>query len=158
MTESESSSDINFIPADRIRCVITDKLRRATPEERVRQRLARSLIDEYGYSRDDIAVEFSIHLGSSRKAVDLAVFPPDIDHIQQNINIIVECKREEVKPTDKNNGVGQLHSYVAACMNCRFAMWVGSEMQVWEKPPKGEYCWPPVSSVRGRRPYSSAVR
>ena len=138
MAEPESFSDISFIPADRIRCVITDRLRRATPEERVRQRLARSLIDEYGYSRDDIAVEFSVHLGSSRKAVDLAVFPLGADHIQQNINIIVECKREEVKPTDKNNGVGQLHSYVAACMNCRFAMWVGSEMQVWEKTPQGE--------------------
>lgn len=138
MSESESLPEISFIPTDRIRCVITKRLRRATPEESVRQQAARSLIDEYGYSPGDIAVELSVHLGSARKGVDLAVFPPGAEHTQQNISIVIECKRVEVKPTDNNNGVGQLHSYMAACMNCRFGMWVGSEVQVWEKTTDGQ--------------------
>jgi type I restriction enzyme M protein len=96
------------------------------------------LIDEYGYSSDDIAVEFPIHIGSTRKRVDLAVFAPGVERAQQNISIIVECKREEVRPTDENNGVGQLHSYVAASVHCRFGMWVGSEVQVWEKTTDGQ--------------------
>ena len=132
------SSEITFIPDGRLRCFITGKLRRGTPEENVRQRVARSLIDEYGYKQEDIAVEFSIRLGSRRKGVDLAIFPPGAKHQQQNIIIIVECKREQIKPTDKNNGVDQMQSYVAACVNCRFGMWVGSEVQVWEKTEDGQ--------------------
>ena len=134
----ELPGDISFIPVDRIRCVITDRPRPARPEELVRQQVARSLLAEYGYSREDIAVEFSVHLGSRRKAVDLAIFPPGVEHTQQNITTIVECKRREIKPTDRDNGVEQLHSYVAACSRCKYAMWVGSEMQVWEKTSGGE--------------------
>ena len=52
----------------------------------------------YGYSQNDIAVEFPIHIGSMRKRVDLAIFPPESEHAQQNISIVVECKRERVKP------------------------------------------------------------
>ena len=130
---SSPSSEITFIPDGRLRCIITGKLRRGTAEENVRQRVARSLIDEYGYRQEDIAVEFSIRLGSRRKGVDLAIFQRGAEHKQQNIIIIVECKREKVKPTAKDNGIDQLHSYVAACVNCRFGMWVGSEIQVWEK-------------------------
>ena len=138
MPLSDPPAEISFIPVGQLRCVITDKLRRGTPEENVRQRVARSLVDEYGYSRDDIEVGFSVYMGRRRKAVDLAIFPPGTDHSQQNINIIIECKREEIKPTSEDNGVDQLHSYVAACMNCHFGMWVGSEVQVWERTPDGQ--------------------
>ena len=120
-----------------MRCVITGRLRPGTREENVRQRVARSLIDEYGYSREDVAVEFTVYLGSQRKRVDLAIFPPGNEHIPQNISSIIECKNEEVQPTDEANGIGQLKSYMAACANCRFGMWVGSEVQVWEKAEDG---------------------
>ena len=134
----DPATEISFIPDGRLRCVVTDKLRHGTPEEHVRQRVARSLIDEYGYNREDIAVEFPVYIGSTRKRVDLAIFPSDTEHAQQNVSIIVECKREGVKPADEDNGVGQLHSYVAASINCRFGMWVGSEVQVWEKTTDGK--------------------
>ena len=133
MTDADPLADITFIPADRLRCVVTGVLRRGTPEENVRQRVARSLIDDYGYRTDDLAIEFPIYVASRRKRVDVAVFLEEAEHIQQNIRIIVECKQERVKPSDEDNGIGQLESYVAACLNCQFGMWVGSEMQVWEK-------------------------
>ncbi len=139
MSSPDASSEISFIPAGLVRCMITDRLRPGTPEEHVRQRVARGLLDEYGYNRADIAVEFPIHIGSMRKRVDLAVFPNGVEHTQENISIIIECKREKVKPTDEDNGVGQLHSYVAASMHCRFGMWVGSEVQVWERTSDGTY-------------------
>ena len=82
MFPPEASAEISFIPAGRLRCVITDRLRTGTPEEHVRQRVARSLIDEYGYNRDDIEVEFPIHIGSTRKRVDLAIFPHGVEHDQ----------------------------------------------------------------------------
>ena len=138
MSTPDASAEISFIPVGRLRCVITDRLRQGTPEEQVRQRVSRSLIDEYGYSRDDIAVEFTVSLGSSKKRVDLAIFSPGAEHHQQNVNAVIECKREETKPTDQDNGVAQLQSYMSACLNCRFGMWVGSEIQVWEKRGDGQ--------------------
>ena len=133
MTISDASQEITFIPPGKLRCVVTDKLRNDGPEENVRQRIARSLIDDYGYNREDIEIEFRINLGSRRSRVDIAIFPPDAEHSQEHINIIVECKREETKPTDKDNGIEQLLSYMSASLNCRFGMWVGSELQVYER-------------------------
>ena len=139
--DSDPVSNITFIPPGKVRCVITDRLRDDTPEENVRQRVARSLIEHYGYGPADIAVEFTVHLGTSQRRVDLAVFPPDTEHRPENAIIVIECKRETVKPADENNGVGQLFSYMAACQNCRFGMWVGYELQVWERTVNtlGEY-------------------
>ena len=141
MTSDAAMSDITFIPPGKRRCVITSRLRNDTPEENVRQRVARSLIDQYGYNREDIAVEFTVPIGTRRPRVDLAVFPPGAQHKAENAIILVECKREEVQPTDPNNGVEQLKSYMAACQNCRFGMWVGSELQVFERTvtPAGAY-------------------
>ena len=133
MVNDTTISDITFIPPGKLRCVITDRLRNDTAEENVRQRVARSLVDQYGYSREDIAVEFTVPMGTRRPRADLAVFPPGTEHKAENAIILIECKREAVKPTDEDNGVEQLKSYMAACHNCRFGMWVGSELQVWER-------------------------
>ena len=141
MSSGTGISEITFIPPGKLRCVITDRLRKDTPEENVRQRVARSLVDHYGYSREDIAVEFTVPMGTKRPRADLAIFPPDTKHRAENAIILIECKRELVHPTDVDKGVEQLKSYMAACQNCRFGMWVGSELQVWERTvnPQGGY-------------------
>jgi type I restriction enzyme M protein len=131
---------ITLIPPGKLQCVVTGKLRPDTPEEHVRQRIARSLLEDYGYDKADIEIEFTVNLGSSKKRVDIAIFPPRVEHKQENIKIIVECKREDVRPTDRDNGVEQLKSYLSACANARFGLWIGSELQVWERlvSEKGE--------------------
>ncbi len=140
---------ISLIPSGKLRCVISGKLRKDTPEENVRQRIARSLLDNYGYEKADIKVEFTINQGSKKPRVDIAIFPPNTKHKQENIKIIIECKREEIKPTDRDNGVEQLKSYVAACLNAKFGMWIGSELQVWEKivTPQNEYKLEPATDI-----------
>ncbi|WP_043583417.1 N-6 DNA methylase [Geminisphaera colitermitum] len=94
-----------------------------TPEEYVRQEIAKSLVREYGYGKQDIAVEFKVKLGSSSKRADLVIFPSGSGHSQENALMIVECKRQDVKPADKKDGVAQLESYLAACPNAKFGMW-----------------------------------
>ena len=124
-----------IVPAGKIRCYIhPDKFRDDTPEEHVRQRVARSLVEEYGYDKPDLHLEFPVQMGSGKpKRADIAIFPPGQAHKQENIFIIVEAKREEIKPTDSNNGVEQLKSYMAACLTSRWGLWVGSEMIALEK-------------------------
>ena len=58
---------VPFVPAGKIRCFVTGKLRKDTPEENVRQRWARSLVDEYGYDVSDMAVEFSVKMGTKKE-------------------------------------------------------------------------------------------
>src|ERR1700761_5918019 len=63
-----------------------------TPEEYVRQEIAKSLVREYGYEKADIEVEFTVRVGSRKPRADLVIFPATADHKQQNALIIVECK------------------------------------------------------------------
>jgi len=98
--------------------------RSETPEEHVRQEISKSLVREYQYPKSHIAVEFGLHLGTRKPRADLVIFLPDKSHSQENIRIIVECKSSKIQVTDKDQGVGQLKSYLDACPNTVFGMWI----------------------------------
>lgn len=135
--DNQSTKIVPFIPSGKIKCFVTGKLRKDTPEENVRQRWARSLVEEYGYHVSDMAVEFSIKMGRARKKADIVIFKPDIPKRQDAVFIIVEAKPEDVSPRDKSEGVEQLKSYISACSSCKFGLWVGSEKLAFEKTEEG---------------------
>jgi len=97
--------------------------RNETPEEYVRQEIAKSLVREYRYEKASVEVEFTIRVGSRKPRADLVIFPPGTDHIQEHALIIVECKASTVRSADKKDGVGQLQSYMAASPNVSYGMW-----------------------------------
>lgn len=142
MAASSGIKKVSFesaaIPSGKIKCYITGKLRPDTPEEHVRQRMARSIVEEYGYSKADIEIEFTIVIGRTKKRADIVVFEEGETHKIENIRIIVEAKKETIKPTNKENGVDQLKSYMAATINSKYGLWVGSEIQAYEKIEKGK--------------------
>lgn len=135
---SGPSNVIPLIPAGKIRCYVTGILRPDRPEEHVRQRWARSLIDEYGYSRNDMALEFRIKMGVASKKADIAIFKPGSSKKQENIVLLVEAKRADVLPKNKTEGIEQLKSYMAACSSCKYGLWVGSEKLAYQKMASGE--------------------
>lgn len=94
-----------------------------TPEEYVRQEIAKSLVREYRYTKADFEVEFTIRVGTRKPRADLVIFPPISSHKQENAYIIVECKAPTVRSADKKDGIGQLHSYMAVCPNVKYGMW-----------------------------------
>lgn len=116
-------NQIRTLPDGKICDFIDGTIRNDTPEEYVRQNIEKRLVLELGYSLGQIAVEFPIRIGSRRARIDLAVFPEDAAHTQDNVHVIVECKRESVEPTDHKNGVEQLKSYMSACPNAAWGMW-----------------------------------
>lgn len=118
-----NTSSVRYIPPGKLLCYISGKLRRETPEEHVRQRVVRTLVEEYGYDKKQIALEFRIKIGRKSYPLDIAIFLEDKPHKRENIRIIVETKKEAIKPTDKNQGIGQLNSYMEATLNCEFGMW-----------------------------------
>jgi type I restriction enzyme M protein len=97
--------------------------RNDTPEEYVRQEIAKSLVREYRYAKADIAVEFTLAVGTRRPRADLVIFPPQSKHEQANARLIVECKAPTIKAGDKKDGAGQLESYMHVCPNVDYGMW-----------------------------------
>ncbi len=102
---------------------VAQKARKATDEEYVRQEMIKTLVSEYGYSLTAMETEFRIKIGSTSKKVDIAIFPDDEEHMQENVSLIVECKKPSIKLTDRSEGVDQLISYVSASPNCVFGLW-----------------------------------
>ena len=130
---SEDKNVTYLVPPGSIRCFITGKLRKDTPEEHIRQRWARSLVEEYGYPIADIGMEIPIHMGRAKKRADIMIFRSGAKHAQEEALIIVEAKCADIKPSDTKQGDEQLISYIAASPACRFGLWVGEERRAYEK-------------------------
>jgi type I restriction enzyme M protein len=121
------TQEVISIPDGFISDYIDGKLRKDTPEEYVRQNIEKRLVDEHGYSKKQIAVEFPVKLGSGKKRADIAIFQESDDHLQENIEIIIECKQEKVESSNKNEGIDQLKSYMSGCLNCQWGMWTNGK-------------------------------
>lgn len=102
---------------------VAKKLRKATDEEYVRQEMLLGLQSEYHYSFEDMETEFPIHVGRSKKRIDIAIFPEGAEHLQENVSLIVECKPAKIGENDKNDGVDQLISYMSSCPVTAYGLW-----------------------------------
>ena len=98
--------------------------RKITPEEQVRQFILQLLISQ-GFKKSQIAVEFPIAAGSSTKFIDIAIFQVDTPHLAENVWAVVECKRRAI--TNPKEGVAQMKSYMAVCLNCQWGMWTNGQ-------------------------------
>ncbi len=159
-----------IVPQEHIVDFIDGAFRKETPEEYVRQEIAKSLVREYSYARTDIAVEHRIKVGSATKRVDLAVFPEGAKRSQETLWAVVECKASTVSPNDKTAGLDQLKSYMAACVNAEFGLWTNGQErfcfrrvivqgkvefpEVSDFPPKGRD--PDAAERPGRRDLKKA--
>jgi type I restriction enzyme M protein len=112
--------------------------RNETPEEYVRQEIAKSLVREYRYEKASVEVEFTVRVGTRKPRADLVIFPVGAEHTQENALIIVECKASTIKSADKKDGVGQLQSYMSASPNVSYGMWTnGIERFCYRRIVKG---------------------
>ena len=131
---SAAAAALKVIPEGKVLIFITGRLMNDTPEEYVRQNVEMSLVLEYGYPREQVEVEFKIKVGSGTKRVDLAVFPSGAPHTQDNVRVIIETKKEGTKREDRSDGVDQMKSYMASCLNCEHGMWTnGLDRECWFK-------------------------
>lgn len=117
------------LPDGKICDFIDQKVRNDTPEEYVRQNIERRLVLELGYLPEQIEVEYPIKQGSKTVRLDLAIFREGVPHEQENVWIIIECKRDSVQPSASKDGIGQLKSYMAACDNSEWGMWTNGKQK-----------------------------
>lgn len=102
-------------------CAVRNKALEDRPEERVRQKVLRRLLDDYGYRRQDLDVELDIAMGSDERSADIGIFLPGDPHVQRRVQIIIECKHGDVPERQlRSKTHRQLDSYLAASGN---ALW-----------------------------------
>ena len=149
-----------------------------TPKERVRQRIARALLHEYGVVLSDMEASFPVPVGGRRKRADIAVFAPGSAHTIENLTRVVLCEREP-RPSKKGatkirdheharKEVALLHALMGAASGCRLGLWTnglelfffakrelaGREGERVEYEPIGD--WPAVGDAAGRERSPSA--
>lgn len=112
---------------------ISGALVRATPEEvEVVQVFSRMLIDDYGYPKELVQTRPQWRVKSrpsdtkKEYPVDIAIFSQD-KHLDDNIQIIVECK----KPNRKD-GRTQLEDYLRFS-RARIGIWFNGEEKLFLK-------------------------
>lgn len=133
---------VGSVPEGKVTDFLTGKLVNDTPEEYVRQNLEKALVRQYKYAPKDCEPEFTIKVGSSKKRVDIVVFAEGQEHTQANTYVLVETKKSDVKPTHRTEGVGQLQSYMAACLNAQYGMWTnGDDRFCYAKRSDGKGGW-----------------
>lgn len=108
------AKNIKGVDAPYIKCIIRDKEIKITPEEAVRQLYIYTLINKYGYSKDQIKLEHQIHFGREVKRADIVIFEKSHPNSEY---IIIEVKKPKL-----SDGKEQLKSYCNA---------TGAMMGVW---------------------------
>jgi len=140
--DAPSVTPAGSVPEGKVADFLTGKHVKDTPEEYVRQNIEKALVRQYKFAPKDCQPEFPIKVGSSRKRADIAVFGAGQPHTQPNIHILVETKRADVKPTHRTEGIGQLQSYMAACLNAKYGIWTnGDDKFCYAKRPNGKDGW-----------------
>lgn len=79
-----------------IKDFVTDKLLKYTKEEAVRQAVEKMLVENYGYSKKQMDIEFTIQRGSRKgknaERADIVIFNDEKKKDQMNIYLVVEVE------------------------------------------------------------------
>ena len=133
MDDEMSEDDAASIEDGKIVDYITGNQVKESPKEKVRQRIARAIFHEYGFSPDDMEPDFKVKVGSKRKGVDIAIFKTGSEHQIENLHRIVICKPEpklgkkgtftlrDHKQATKD--LDELKDLMEAVESCQWGLW-----------------------------------
>lgn len=91
MNQNKNLQAEQTIPAGYTLDNVSGKQIKETKKELVRQRVVRALIHEYGFSPEDMELDFSI---GGRKKVDVAIFHHEKAHAMEHLGRAVICRPE----------------------------------------------------------------
>jgi len=108
-----------------IKCLIREKDIQVKPEEIVRQLMIDKLINDYGYSKDLLRVEYTVTFGKEKKFADIVILNKAD---KTSIYCVLEIKKHNLK-----DGKEQLKSYTNAT-GSPLAVWTnGTEIDFYER-------------------------
>lgn len=87
----EDSSPANFFID-----ILTGKKESTSVKKLLIQKVLRQLIESYGFNRDDLEMDYNPQIpGQGRKRIDIAIFRPDTEHNNDNLQRIIVCKNQK---------------------------------------------------------------
>jgi len=86
--------------------ILTGNKESASVKKLLVQKVLRQLIESYGFNRDDLEVNYNPQIaGQGRKRIDIAIFRPDLEHTNDNLQRIIVCKNQ--KKRDKLRSIAE---------------------------------------------------
>lgn len=86
--------------------ILTGNKESSSPKKLLVQKMLRQLIESYGFDRDDLEVSYNPQIaGHGRKRIDIAIFRPNAEHTNDNLQRIIVCKTQ--KKRDKLRSIAE---------------------------------------------------
>lgn len=147
-----------------------------TDKEKVRQRIARAIVHEYGIAAEDMEPDYRVKVDGKTRKVDIAIFRPGQDHEPENLYRVVVVEKEPKigtkgayrmrDPEEARNEFGVLESVMAEVETCQYGLWTnGLEFFFFKKEitrfdikfkPIGD--WPMGDDTIGTREVASLAK
>ena len=112
---------------------ITGKQVKETDKERVRQRIARAIIHEYGIAAEDMEPDFKVKLHGKNRKIDIAIFKPGQPHTEDNLYRAVVVEKEPKigtkgayrmrDPEEARKEFELLETVMAEVDSCDYGLW-----------------------------------
>lgn len=116
----------------KIFCPLTNSWHIETPEEKVRQEYIKILVEDYGYSLDQMAQEIKVNnsqRGQGKARADIVIWKSKQDKIESKAAfIVVECKAENVRIREEDYYQGY-----------NYASWAGASFFVTTNEKETKY-------------------
>lgn len=89
--------------------ILTGNRESASSKKLLIQKVLHQLIESYGFNREDLEVNYNPRIpGHGRKRIDIAIFTPDTEHNNENLQRIIMCKNQ--KRIDKLRSITEAES------------------------------------------------
>lgn len=76
--------------------ILTGSKESPSPKKLLVQKVLRQLIESYGFDRNDLEVNFNPQIqGQGRRRIDIAIFRPDAEHNNENLQRVIVCKTQK---------------------------------------------------------------
>lgn len=112
---------------------ITGRPVKETDKERVRQRIARAIIHEYGIAAEDMEPDFKVKAQGKNRRLDIAIFKPGSAHTTDNLQRAVVVEKEPKigtkgayrmrDPEEARKEFGLLETVMAEVATCDYGLW-----------------------------------
>lgn len=174
--EDEEQAETSAIEEGKIFDYITGDPVKDTDKERVRQRIARAIIHEYGIAAEDMEPDYRVKIGSKIRKIDIAIYHPGTSHDPENLYRVVVAEKEPKvgtkgayrmrDPEEARKEFELLESVMADVESCQYGLWTnGLEFFFFKKEvtrfdvkfkPIGD--WPMGDDTIGTREVASLAK
>ena len=97
------------------------------------QKVLRQLIESYGFDRNDLEVNYNPQIsGQGRKRIDIAIFRPDAEHNNDNLQRIIVCKPQKKRDklrsiTEADADLRELKELLELIPGATLGMWTNGQ-------------------------------